>query len=394
MDVGRKISVEANVKCVALVVVEGGVAGGDVARVGREGGCADTDEATGDAADLLGELIGVGKVRLAEAPEMWAAEGELPGLNERTLNRDGNEDAGFADVVVVEEVAATVFKGVGVEKPAVERDLDPKLMLFVALTFEGDVAGAVGLGVGEGVGGDAGERWRLVEVSVEAAEDPVQARDLDSGTEAGVGGIFGYGADEMSLAEATGEGEPGCRFEVVLCIELFDPGGGDGVGGEVGVGAVVEDDVEEVVFILDVAVKACGDGVAADDGGDGGLQASVEGGLFGVGGGWQVVGVGLQVGLVVVDEGSELGDGFWAEGAEPACDEVAVGLVLAIAQGAGIVELVLPFIGVGVDGDLVEIGAELADNLELVGGVKVVDRGKEAAKAVRRIVDGLGDGGR
>ena len=66
--------------------------------------------------------------------------------------------------------------------------------------------------------------------------------------------------------------------------------------------------------------------------------------------------------------------------------------MLAVAQAAGVVELVLPVVGVGVVGDLVVVGAELGDVAKLVGGVVVVDERGEAAVAVLGVVDGCGDG--
>ncbi len=90
---------------------------------------------------LLGDLVGVREMRLAEAPEMRRAQGELPGLNERALHGDGNEDAGLADVVVVEEIFGAGLEGVGVEQPAAEGNLHAELMLFVALAVQRDEAG-------------------------------------------------------------------------------------------------------------------------------------------------------------------------------------------------------------------------------------------------------------
>ena len=83
----------------------------------------------------------------------------------------------------------------------------------------------------------------------------------------------------------------------------------------------------------------------------------------------------------------------WVEGVQPGEGAVAVGLVLAVAQAAGVVELVLPVVGIGVVGNLVVVGAELGDVAELVGGVAVVDERGEAAVAVFGVVDRRGDGG-
>ena len=156
---------------------------------------------------------------LSEVPETRAAEGELPGADQCAVDGDGEVDAGVADVGVVEEVVDAGFEGVGVEEPAAEGNLDAELMLFVAFTVERGEAGAGAEGevleaagaVGDGGGGTAeGEqRWRLVEATVEAAEDPVESGEAQGYAEAWVGFVFGELALKVGLAEASDEGEPG-----------------------------------------------------------------------------------------------------------------------------------------------------------------------------------------
>ena len=50
------------------------------------------------------------------------AEGELPGADEAAVDGDGEEEAGVAEVGVVEEVADMGAEGVGVEEPAAVGD--------------------------------------------------------------------------------------------------------------------------------------------------------------------------------------------------------------------------------------------------------------------------------
>ena len=61
---------EAGVEGVALVVVDGGVIGAEVA--GGVGGIA-AGEAADDVAALLGDLVGVGEVELAEVGQLRAS---------------------------------------------------------------------------------------------------------------------------------------------------------------------------------------------------------------------------------------------------------------------------------------------------------------------------------
>ena len=70
------------------------------------------------------------------------------------------------------------LEGVCVEEPAAEGNLDAELVFLVAFALERHIAVAAGLGVGERRPGDTGERRRLVEVAVEAVEDPVEFGNL------------------------------------------------------------------------------------------------------------------------------------------------------------------------------------------------------------------------
>ena len=208
-------AVEADVEGVALVVVEGGVAEGGRRRIGGSArGVA--DEAAGDAAALLGDLVGVGRVGLAEVPQARRAEGEFPGLDERALDGDGDVDAGLADVGVVEEVVGPVWKVSASSSQPRKGIWTPNWCSSSRSPWSGTIAVVVGLGVGERRTGDAGERRRLVEVAVEAAEDPVEFGNLHGDADAGIDGVLGDGAGEVGLALAGGEREPGGGFVVVL----------------------------------------------------------------------------------------------------------------------------------------------------------------------------------
>ena len=94
---------------------------------------------------------------------------------------------------------------------------------------------------------------------------------------------------------------------------------------------------------------------------DGGLRAGVVRGTFGGGGYRGVVGVGFVVGAVVVVEGGDLEDGGRVEAMEPGEGGDAVGLVLAVAEAAGVELLVPKAVGVGIVGDLEVVVAELRD---------------------------------
>lgn len=287
---------EAGVEGVALVVVDGGVVGAEVA--GGISGIG-AGEAADDVAALLGNLVRISKVELAEAGEARGADGGLPCADERAVDGDGEVDVGLADVGVVEEVVDTVAEGVDVDGPladgAGDGDLDAELMLLVALRGERDegvFARLAGDVIEEGAG-DGLDGCGLEESAVKAAEDPVDARNAEGCADAGIGdGLSECGA-LMRDAHATHEGEPGAELKAVREVtfnECCACGGGcvgDGVGG---VALVIDDEAEEVVFTLVEGVKAGGEVVGAGDGAEIGLRTDVIGGLVPGGGDWCVGG--------------------------------------------------------------------------------------------------------
>jgi len=124
------------------------------------------DEAAGDRAALLGDLVGVSEVRLSEVGDARRAEGQLPGADQRAIDGDGDVDAGVADIGVVEEVIDAIPEGIGIEQPAAKGNLYAKLVLLVALAMQRRERGVAALGIGEDRtrGGDQG--GRLVEAAV------------------------------------------------------------------------------------------------------------------------------------------------------------------------------------------------------------------------------------
>ena len=217
--------VAADVERVALVMIER-------AESGR--GC-HVVEATGDDAATLGDLVGVGEVKLDTMGNTRRAQRELPCLNHGLGNGEGKEDVGSSDVVVVEKIGDIGFEGIGVENPSAVRDGDAELMFLVALTVERQKAAAGWLTLGDQRTGDGFDWRRLIVVTVEGAECPMKARKGDGGAEArldgglgdgrleGTGGKVAFG--ETRGAHAGGEHQPGKGFESVIDVEGFEIGG-------------------------------------------------------------------------------------------------------------------------------------------------------------------------
>src|SRR5271165_4050899 len=100
---------------------------------GRKG---EIGESAGDGAAALGDLVGVGEVQLRAVGDARRTESEFPAANQSLRDGEREENAGGADVVVVEEIPDVGFEVVGVEDPAAERNSDAELMFFIALAIE------------------------------------------------------------------------------------------------------------------------------------------------------------------------------------------------------------------------------------------------------------------
>src|ERR1700722_2380925 len=101
----------------------------------------------------------------------------LPALNQRTLHRHGDEDARFAYIAVIEKIVGAGFERIGIQQPSTPGDLQPKLMFFITLPSQRNKAGVVAVCVLQYWPGDAGERRRLIEVTIESTQHPVELGD-------------------------------------------------------------------------------------------------------------------------------------------------------------------------------------------------------------------------
>ena len=72
-------------------------------------------------------------MELAQVRQLRRAQRHLPGADQCSVDGDGKVHVGFAEVGVVEEVVHAILDVVHVEKPALVRNLNAELVLFVAL---------------------------------------------------------------------------------------------------------------------------------------------------------------------------------------------------------------------------------------------------------------------
>ncbi len=72
-------------------------------------------------------------MELAEVRQLRGAQCHLPGAHQRAVDRDGEIHVRLAEIGMIEEVVNAIFEGVHIEHPALVRNLNAELMLFVAL---------------------------------------------------------------------------------------------------------------------------------------------------------------------------------------------------------------------------------------------------------------------
>ncbi len=218
----RQICVEAHVQCVSLIVVHGGKAGRNIERTCR---CYrhGADQAAGDGRGGLGDLIGIGEMKLAAMPEVGRAQREFPALNPGIIPGDGPEEIRFSNVVVVEPIMSPGCIIVGTEIPSVVRDGDAELPFDIALTVQRRETKILAGGQIEQRAG-SGHEWRgLVVETVETAKDPIQARHSHGNANPRIGCVLGDrgqrrwgGGIELGFSQACDEGQPRGYFELIV----------------------------------------------------------------------------------------------------------------------------------------------------------------------------------
>src|SRR5579862_3128560 len=93
-------------------------------------------ETAGDGTAAFGDLVGVGEVQLAAMGESRRTEREFPSANHGLRDGDRKENAGSADIVVIQKIAGIGFEVIGVKDPPAKRNGNSKLMFFVSFAFQ------------------------------------------------------------------------------------------------------------------------------------------------------------------------------------------------------------------------------------------------------------------
>src|SRR5487761_232598 len=134
-------------------------------------------EAAGDRSFALRHLVRIREMHLPNPPEPRRAKGRFPSANQGLLNREREEHIRVADVVVVKEILRARLERIGVQKPSTNRNRYAVLMFFIAFSAQRNEAQVLA-GNESQQGSRRGQQWRrLIEMAVESAKHPIQARN-------------------------------------------------------------------------------------------------------------------------------------------------------------------------------------------------------------------------
>src|SRR5580698_1514684 len=94
-------------------------------------------------------------------------------------------------------------------------------MLFVTLPTQRNKTGVVAVCVLQNRPGDAGERRRLIEVTIESTQHPVELGDEHRSANPRIYGVFDYPCFDVRLPEATNERDPVGGLVAILDKDFF-----------------------------------------------------------------------------------------------------------------------------------------------------------------------------
>src|ERR1700733_868466 len=228
-------------------------------------------------------------------------------------------------------------------------------MFFITLPSQRNKAGVVAVCVLQYWPGDAGERRRLIEVTIESTQHPVELGDKHRSANPRIYGVFNHACFHVRLPQATDERDPVSWLVAILDKDFFHTRRDFLWLRKIWTAAIVEDHAKNIMFVLGITVEAAAQRILRDHRRKRGLHSGIISGLIGTGGVGQILQAGIIFRAVVMVEGRKLEQGGSVEVVNPGKGNVAVRLVLPIPQTTRIVELVLPRVNVGVVGDLVVV---------------------------------------
>ena len=132
-------------------------------------------------------------MELSASGDAGRVRGDFPAANAGAVDGEREENVGVAEHIVVEEVSGAGAEVGNVKGPARERNGQAEFVLFVALTAQRQETESLLSGLVEQRTVHGEQRRGLVVASIESAQNPVQTRNADGGTNAGINRIFADG---------------------------------------------------------------------------------------------------------------------------------------------------------------------------------------------------------
>src|SRR6266481_3929848 len=196
-------------------------------------------------------------MRASDTPQARRAQRKLPATDERSVNSDRKKCVGVSDGVMVKKVFYVSAKFVRIKRPSAEWDSHPELVFFIALAVKRNETQVLAGNESQQWAGNRKQR-RLVEVAIETAENPIQARNLHRYSDARTGGILYYSSREVCLPDTANDGKPRRRLELVLDEYRLQAATGTARIGEIGIGARVAgiNQLDQVVVVLPKSIVA------------------------------------------------------------------------------------------------------------------------------------------
>ena len=144
------------------------------------------------------------------------ANGELPTNDTRCINGEREENVGVSDIAVIKIILGARLERIRVHGPSAHRNGHSKLRFLVPLTAQGNKAEILAIHeVHDGAGGGQ-QRRRLIKLSVERPEYPIEARHARSYAKPRIRRVFHHVSGKMCLANACIQGQPGCCAKLLF----------------------------------------------------------------------------------------------------------------------------------------------------------------------------------
>src|SRR5512146_973227 len=164
----------------------------------------------------------IGEVKIGMACDRWRVQRHLLASNAHAINREGEEDVGVAQGIVVEEVSSAGAEGVRIQCPSADRNGDTELVLLVALASQHKKACALLGHKFKQRTGNGRKRRRLVEAAIGGAQYPRKFRNSQRSAESRARRVFADCPCEVRKTNASVECQPVESLELIFHKKSFE----------------------------------------------------------------------------------------------------------------------------------------------------------------------------